>query len=53
MDRWSIVTTLNYLAHDEEVEIVLAKAHHYRTQEGRDIVNKTLVDRHHPELPRP
>jgi len=36
----SIVTTLNYLAHDEEVEIVLAKAHHYRTTEGRDIVNK-------------
>ena len=27
MDRWSIVTTLNYLAHDEEVEIVLAKVH--------------------------
>src|SRR6187549_2698708 len=27
MDRWSIVTTLNYLGHDEEVEIVLAKAH--------------------------
>ncbi len=26
MDRWSIVTTLNYLPHDEEVEIVLAKA---------------------------
>src|SRR6204780_1125198 len=31
MDRWSIVTTLNYLAHDNEVEIVLAKAKHYRT----------------------
>src|SRR6202020_727016 len=42
MDRWSIVTTLNYLAHDEEVEIVLAKAHHYRTPEGRDIVNKMV-----------
>src|ERR1700742_4666546 len=42
MDRWSIVTTLNYLAHDEEVEIVLAKAHHYRTEEGRDIVNKMV-----------
>src|ERR1700726_3498639 len=42
MDRWSIVATLNYLAHDEEVEIVLAKAHHYRTQEGRDIVNKMV-----------
>ena len=42
MDRWSIVTTLNYLAHDEEVEIVLAKAKHYRTNEGRDIVNKMV-----------
>src|SRR6201998_2526518 len=26
MDRWSLVTTLNYLAHDVEQEIVLAKA---------------------------
>jgi cobaltochelatase CobS len=26
MDRWSVVTTLNYLAHDVEVEIVAAKA---------------------------
>tara|TARA_Y100000310_G_scaffold323672_2_gene384419 strand:+ start:16571 stop:17581 length:1011 start_codon:yes stop_codon:yes gene_type:complete len=25
MDRWNIVTTLNYLPHEEEVEIVLAK----------------------------
>ena len=29
MDRWSIVTTLNYLAHDVEAEIVLAKAPAY------------------------
>ena len=29
MDRWSIVTTLNYLPHDNEVEIVLAKSKHY------------------------
>jgi cobaltochelatase CobS len=42
MDRWSIVTTLNYLPHDEEVEIVLSKAHHYRTPEGRDIVGKMV-----------
>jgi cobaltochelatase CobS len=42
MDRWSIVTTLNYLAHDEEVEIVLAKAKHYQNPEGRDIVNKMV-----------
>ena len=42
MDRWSIVTTLNYLPHDNEVEIVLAKAKHYRTDQGRDIVNKMV-----------
>src|SRR5471032_883350 len=42
MDRWSIVTTLNYLPHDNEVEIVLAKAKHYRNDEGRDIVNKMV-----------
>jgi cobaltochelatase CobS len=42
LDRWSIVTTLNYLPHDNEVEIVLAKAKPYRTAEGRDIVNKMV-----------
>ena len=42
MDRWNIVTTLNYLPHDNEVEIVLSKAKHYRTKEGRDIVNKMV-----------
>ena len=42
MDRWSIVTTLNYLPHDNEVEIVLAKAKHYRNAEGRDIVSKMV-----------
>ncbi len=42
MDRWSIVTTLNYLPHDAEVEIILAKAKHYRGDEGRDIVNKMV-----------
>ncbi|MDE2265485.1 MAG: cobaltochelatase subunit CobS [Alphaproteobacteria bacterium] len=31
MDRWSIVATLNYLAHDSEVEIVLAKVPSYAT----------------------
>jgi cobaltochelatase CobS len=29
MDRWSIVTTLNYLTHDAEAEIVLAKVPSY------------------------
>jgi cobaltochelatase CobS len=35
MDRWSIVTTLNYLAHDVEAEIVVAKAPSYNTAEGK------------------
>ena len=35
MDRWSIVTTLNYLDHDVEAEIVLAKNPGYQNAEGR------------------
>jgi cobaltochelatase CobS len=42
MDRWSIVTTLNYLPHDNEAAIVLAKSKHYQNKEGRDIVNKMV-----------
>ncbi len=38
MDRWSIVTTLNYLEHDVEAEIVLAKAPSFATAEGRRTV---------------
>jgi len=39
MDRWSIVTTLNYLSHDTEAEIVLAKSPSYQTAEGRRTIN--------------
>src|SRR6188508_3887568 len=39
MDRWSVVTTLNYLSHDVEAEIVLAKAPAYATPEGRRTIN--------------
>ncbi|KAA0971602.1 cobaltochelatase subunit CobS [Aureimonas fodinaquatilis] len=42
MDRWSIVTTLNYLPHDNEVGIVLAKARHFDTKEGRTQVSKMV-----------
>lgn len=35
MDRWSIVTTLNYLPHDVEADIVLAKSPHYDNAEGK------------------
>jgi cobaltochelatase CobS len=34
MDRWSIVTTLNYLDHDAEAAIVLAKAPGYDNADG-------------------
>merc|ERR1711916_352894 len=35
MDRWSIVTTLNYLPHDEEAAIVLAKLPSFDSEDGR------------------
>ena len=35
MDRWNIVVTLNYLAHDREVEVVLARCPEYRNEDGR------------------
>lgn len=38
MDRWSIVTQLNYLTHDEEEAIVLAKSPTYDNPEGRDLL---------------
>jgi cobaltochelatase CobS len=38
MDRWSIVSVLNYLPHAQEVGIVLAKAKSYQTDKGRKII---------------
>jgi len=38
MDRWNIVTTLNYLAHDVEQEIVIAKAPEWATADGKRAV---------------
>ncbi len=38
MDRWSIVATLNYLDHDAEAAIVLAKTPAYDTAEGRQVI---------------
>src|SRR3546814_9602906 len=43
MDRWSIVTTLNYLPHDKEVDIVAAKVKSFgKTAEGRETVSKMV-----------
>jgi cobaltochelatase CobS len=43
MDRWSIVTTLNYLPHDQEVGIVLAKSKSYNTDAGRKAINNMVA----------
>ena len=43
MDRWSLITVLNYLPHDKEAAIVLAKAKHYqKSADGKDIVSKMV-----------
>jgi cobaltochelatase CobS len=42
MDRWSIVVTLNYLPHDDEVNIVLAKAKSWNTETGRKVIGNMV-----------
>jgi cobaltochelatase CobS len=42
MDRWSIITTLNYLPHDSEVDIILAKVPSMRDAQGRDVVSRMV-----------
>lgn len=42
MDRWSIVTILNYLPHDNEVDIVLAKTPTWQNAEGREKISKMV-----------
>ncbi|AEM41050.1 cobaltochelatase subunit CobS [Ketogulonicigenium vulgare] len=43
MDRWSLVATLNYLSHDAETAIVLAKNPHYNTAEGRKHISQMVA----------
>jgi cobaltochelatase CobS len=42
MDRWNIVTTLNYLPAAVEAQIVLAKSGEYDEPGGKDIVDKMI-----------
>jgi len=42
MDRWSIVATLNYLPHEQEMAIVLAKCRSYDSEERRRIVSNMV-----------
>ncbi|MBN9267066.1 MAG: cobaltochelatase subunit CobS, partial [Hyphomicrobium sp.] len=43
MDRWSIVATLNYLPHDDEVGIVLSKAKAYQKTEAKKKTVNNMV----------
>lgn len=42
MDRWSIVTTLNYLPHDQEVDIVASKVKEFAKGDGRDTISRMV-----------
>jgi len=42
MDRWNIVSTLNYLSKDEECKIILSKVKELNNKVGKDIV-KSMV----------
>ncbi len=42
MDRWSIVTQLNYLSHDHEADIISAKSPAWQDAAGRDRVAKMV-----------
>ncbi|WP_174802526.1 cobaltochelatase subunit CobS [Martelella limonii] len=43
MDRWSLVTTLNYLPHEQEVNIILAKVKSFAaTEKGRETISNMV-----------
>ena len=42
IDRWNIVTTLNYLPHEKEVDIILSKRSSFDNDEGREMI-KNMV----------
>ena len=42
MDRWNIVTTLNYLPFEKELEIVLTKNKNYSTKEGKEKISNMI-----------
>ena len=42
MDRWNIVTTLNYLKFDKELEIILAKTKKLNNKEGKEVVSNMI-----------
>ena len=42
MDRWNIVSTLNYLPFEKEFEIILAKNKNLNSKEGKEILSNMI-----------
>ena len=42
MDRWNIVTTLNYLPFEKELEIVLTKNKNYNSKDGKEKISNMI-----------
>ncbi|WP_040306193.1 cobaltochelatase subunit CobS [Ahrensia sp. R2A130] len=42
MDRWSIVSTLNYLPHDHEAGIIIAKTPTWQNDKGRETIDRMV-----------
>ena len=42
MDRWNIVTTLNYLSFEKELEIILAKNKDFNSKEGKEKISNMI-----------
>ncbi len=42
LDRWNIIATLNYLPYEQELDIALAKAPAYQSDEGRALLGKMV-----------
>ena len=42
MDRWNIVTTLNYLSLEKEMEIILAKNKSFNNADGKEKISNMI-----------
>ena len=42
MDRWNIVSTLNYLSNDQESKIILSKVSNLNNKEGKEIIQNMV-----------
>jgi len=42
LDRWNIITTLNYLKFEKELEIILSKSKNLNTKQGKEIISNMI-----------